>query len=321
MSKSKSYARFVNVVKYYPGQVIGLNNVSTELRPGTTGLLGPNGAGKSTFMKLFTGQIRKNSGLIEVYGKDPAASPEVYYDLGFCSEHDAFYEWMTLYEFIDALARVRGFSRSDAKEEADRVIEVVGLTDVAKERKVGKSSKGMRQRIKVAQSLIGNPRVLVLDEPLAGTDPVNRVAITNTIISLRKHGHNIIVSSHVLHEIERITREVQIIVKGQLLASGSLSDIRNLLFEKPHQVVIQGEDVRGLAEHLCSLPYVSTIEFTGNNTKRKKREGIGYMKVLTKDPQQFYLNFPKIVMESKTKVYDFSSSDEDLESIFKYLTT
>jgi ABC-2 type transport system ATP-binding protein len=191
---------FDGVSKWY-GQVIGLNKLTLRIPPGVTGLLGPNGAGKSTLLQLATGQLRPSQGTVSVFGQRVWDNPALNRLIGLCPEQDAFYEWMTGHDFVRTCARLGGMSRREATAAANVAMERVGMTENMN-RAVGGYSKGMRQRTKLAQALVHNPRVLFLDEPLTGTDPVARRDLIEVIRQMGDSGCSVLVSSHVLHEIQ-----------------------------------------------------------------------------------------------------------------------
>ena len=206
------------VSKWY-GNVIGLNDVTLEIEEGVTGLLGPNGAGKSTMLKVITGQIKHSKGNVKVFGNSVWNNATTLANIGYSPEGDSFYSWITGREFVEMAASLHGLN--DPVKEAGKVIDFVEMTDDA-DRKIKTYSKGMRQRIKIAQALVGKPKLLVLDEPLSGTDPLGRVQMLNLIEKLEKEGTSIIVSSHVLHEIERMTDQITLINHGKLIAEGNI---------------------------------------------------------------------------------------------------
>src|SRR5262245_58647648 len=192
-----------NLSKWY-GQVIGLNDVTVSVPSGITGLLGPNGAGKSTFMKLITGQLKPSKGSITVLGEPIWGNPKLYFRIGFCPEQDSFYERMTGLEWVTALIRLNGLGEAEANAAARRPLEMVDLMAAAG-KKIGAYSKGMRQRVKMAQALAHEPDLLILDEPLSGMDPIMRRKTIRMIKDWGRAGKSIIVSSHILHEIESMT--------------------------------------------------------------------------------------------------------------------
>ena len=231
--------------KWY-GQVSGLNDVTVALPPGITGLLGPNGAGKSTFMKLVTGQLRPSAGAVRVFGEPIWGNPALYFRIGFCPEQDAFYERMTGLEWVTALVRLNGLSIDESTAAATRALETVDLLDAA-DRRIGGYSKGMRQRVKLAQAIAHDPELLILDEPLSGMDPIMRRRTIRVIKEWGRVGKSVLVSSHILHEIEAMTSNILLIHNGRILAEGNVHQIRALIDEHPHTVSIRTAEPRALA--------------------------------------------------------------------------
>ena len=236
--------------KWY-GQVIGLNDVTLAVPPGITGLLGPNGAGKSTFMKLMTGQLKPSQGDITVFGEPIWGNPALYFRIGFCPEQDAFYERMTGLEWVTALVRLNGVGEAEATRLARRALDLVELTSVG-DKKIGAYSKGMRQRVKMAQALVHDPELIVLDEPLSGMDPIVRRKTIRMIKEWGRQGKSIVVSSHILQEIEAMTANILLISQGRILAEGDVHQIRDLIDEHPHTVHIRAERPRALAREFLA---------------------------------------------------------------------
>ena len=220
-----------SVSKWY-GEVIGINDVSLAIDGGVTGVLGPNGAGKSTLFKLLLGRLRPSQGSVRLFGTDPWESTSPFRRVGYVSETEPLYEWMTALDFLTTMARLHGMTRDEAVERAEHVLDFVGLTDV-RHKEVGKYSKGMRQRVKIAHALVHDPDLIILDEPLHGCDPLARTSIMSVIRELGNRGKTVIVSSHILEEIERITEQIVILHNGRLLALGNLHAIRGLLDKHP----------------------------------------------------------------------------------------
>src|SRR6184192_4287853 len=245
--------------KWY-GQVIGLNDVSVSVPPGITGLLGPNGAGKSTFMKVITGQLKPSKGTITVLGEPIWNNPSLYFRIGFCPEQDAFYDRMTGLEWVTALVRLNGLSDGDATEMAHRALDAVELTDAAN-KKIGAYSKGMRQRVKMAQALAHDPHLLILDEPLSGMDPIARRKTIRLIKDWGRAGKSVIVSSHILHEIEAMTANIVLIHNGRIVAEGNVHQIRDLIDEHPHTVCIRAKHPRELARQLVAHDDLLSLRF------------------------------------------------------------
>jgi ABC-2 type transport system ATP-binding protein len=291
------------------GQVIGLNDVSCEIGPGLTALLGVNGAGKSTMMKLITGQIRPTSGSVSVYGHEPFANPEVFKHLGYCPEIDNFYEHYTGRQFVHFLGRLAGFDDSTAKAKTEEMLALVGMADRAN-RKIAGYSKGMRQRIKLAQAMIHDPDVILLDEPLNGLDPVGRREYIDLLHRLADNGKSILVSSHILYEVEQMTRSILLLHRGRLLASGDLRIIRSILDKHPHQVRIETSEPRVAARALSGLPNVVSMKFAPRGDA---------LELEVRDPNTFYDTLSQLVLDEGLAITSFSSPDNNLESVFKYL--
>ncbi len=296
------------VSRWY-GQVIGLNDVTCEIGPGLTALLGMNGAGKSTMMRIITGQIKPTTGNVQIFGMEPFANPEVYRHIGYCPEIDNFYEHKSGREFVTYLARLSGFSAAEARSRTDMVLEKVGMADRA-DRKIAGYSKGMRQRIKLAQAMIHEPDIILLDEPLNGLDPVGRRQFINLLAELADAGKTIVVSSHILYEVEQMTRSLLLLHRGRLLATGDLRVIRSLIDKHPHQVRIDTDEPRRAAELLAALPNVVSFRFT---------PGGEALELEVREPDSFYDALPDLVMNKGLKVHGFTSPDNNLESVFKYL--
>jgi ABC-2 type transport system ATP-binding protein len=297
---------YVRASRWY-GAVIALNDVTTGIGPGVTGLLGPNGAGKSTFLKLAAGQLAPSQGEVRVLGRPAWGSPELFHRVGVCPEADAFWEGLTGLEFLMALLRLTGFEEGECRRRADAALEQVSLTD-ARNRKIGGYSKGMRQRIKMAQSLAHDPEVLLLDEPLSGMDPVNRRRIVDLVKRLGREGRTVLVSSHILHEVEAMTRRVLLIHNGRILAEGDVREIRDLMDEHPHTVALRARDPRALARAVVGSTHVLSVTFGAEGE---------WLTVQTARPDEFYSSVLEAAVEAG--VSEMYSPDENLESVFRYL--
>jgi ABC-2 type transport system ATP-binding protein len=295
--------------KWY-GQVSGLNDVTVAIPPGITGLLGPNGAGKSTFMKLVTGQLRPSTGALRVLDQPVWGNPGLYASLGFCPEQDAFYERMTGLEWVAALARLGGMSDLDAAAAAARAIDAVDLTAAAG-KKIGGYSKGMRQRVKLAQAIVHAPSLLVLDEPLNGMDPLMRRRTIRQIKEWARAGTSVLVSSHILHEIEALTSNVLLINNGRIVAEGNVHQIRELIDEHPHSVFIRAAQPRVLARRLLDGEDVLSLRFEA-----------GAVIVQTATPDIFYARLTQLAASGEAGAIDeVTSPDDNLQAVFKYLVT
>jgi ABC-2 type transport system ATP-binding protein len=293
--------------KWY-GQVIGLNDVTLQLPAGITGLLGPNGAGKSTFMKLITGQLAPSKGTITVLGEPIWRNPGLYFRIGFCPEQDAFYERMTGLEWVTALIRLNGLEDAKAGETARRALELVDLSDAAN-KKIGAYSKGMRQRIKLAQALAHDPELLILDEPLSGMDPLARRKTIRMIKEWARAGRSIIVSSHVLHEIESMTSNILLINQGRILAEGNVHQIRDLIDEHPHTVLVKAAQPRALAREFLAEDNVLSLRFEE-----------GAVVVQTARPDVFYARLTDVAASGEFgAIHEVTSPDDNLQAVFQYL--
>jgi len=293
--------------KWY-GQVIGLNDVSVTLPPGVTGLLGPNGAGKSTFMKLITGQLKPSKGSITVLGEPIWRNPALYFRIGFCPEQDAFYDRMTGLEWVTALVRLNGVSDADAAAMARRALETVDLTDAA-DKKIGAYSKGMRQRIKMAQALAHDPELLILDEPLGGMDPIARRKTIRLIKDWGRAGRSVIVSSHILHEIESMTANILLINQGRIVAEGNVHQIRDLIDEHPHTVYIKADQTRALAREFLAQDDVLSLKFEDEAVV-----------VQTARPDSFYARLTDLAASGELgAIHEVTSPDDNLQAVFQYL--
>ena len=291
--------------KWY-GRVIALNDVSLSIGPGITGLLGPNGAGKTSFMRILIGLMRESAGTIRVLSERPWNNPKLAVRIGYCPEHDGFYEGMTGTQFVESLARIRGVR--DPAAAAKRAIDWVHLNEAAG-RKIVTYSRGMRQRIKIAQAVAHRPELLILDEPLTGSDPLVRQELIGLIKAFARDGGSVIVSSHVLHEIEQLTRRIALIHRGRLVAEGDVRQIRDLIDGHPHTVEMKADRPRELAAALAREPEVVEIRLED-----------GTVWVRTPKPDDFYAKLPKIALGADAGVKEIRSPDDNLEAVFRYLT-
>ncbi len=298
----------INLSKWY-GQVMGINDVTLKIGSGITGLLGPNGAGKSTLLKLMVGILKPSKGEVKVFGEDVWNNTDIKRIIGYCSDNDSFYENMTGLQFVTSLMQLNGYSKPMAEQRALSAIQIVNMLDF-KDRKIASYSMGMRQRIKLAQSLVHDPELLFLDEPLNGMDPIGRHASIALIKELGAKGKSIIVSSHILYEVEAMTDNIILINNGKILAEGNIHEIRELIDEHPHNVYIKSDKERLLAEILISYDDVISI---------KMESGDSAIIIETNKPDLFYARLPKIILENGIKIEKLYSPDDNLEAVFKYL--
>lgn len=297
-----------NASRWY-GQVIGLNDVTCTIGPGVTALLGMNGAGKSTMMRLITGQLRPTTGSVTILGQEPFANPDVYQSIGYCPDIDKFYEHWTGRQFVCYLARLAGFDAGRAASRTQQVLEIVGMADRA-DKKIAGFSKGMRQRIKLAQAMLHDPQIIVLDEPLNGLDPVGRHEYITLLHEQADAGKAILVSSHILFEVEQMTRSLLLLHRQRLLATGDLGVIRSLIDKHPHQVRITSSAPRVVASELAGLKNVVSM---------RVNDALGELTLEVREPDSFYTALSGQVLENGLPVSGFSSPDNNLESVFKYL--
>jgi ABC-2 type transport system ATP-binding protein len=296
------------VSKWY-GQVIGLNEVSLELHPGVVGLLGPNGSGKSTLMKLITGQLRPDKGTVQVFGQSIWNNYPLYRRMGFCPEQDAFYERMTGKQFLVSLAMLQGLGRTLAVQKAEETLERLFLSEAA-DKKIAGYSKGMRQRVKLGQALLHDPELLLLDEPLTGMDPFGRTKTIRLIRELGKQGKMVLVSSHILHEVELMTNEILLIHQGRILAEGNIHTIRELIDQHPHRIFIRCTEYRRLAADILRFEDIVSARLIPEE---------GALEVETRQPDHFYSRLPAFLEERSYTVEELSSPDDNLHSVFEYL--
>jgi ABC-2 type transport system ATP-binding protein len=299
---------FSEVSKWY-GNVIGVNKLTVQIGSGVTGLLGPNGAGKSTLLQLATGQLRPSQGSVRVLGQRVWNNAPLNRAIGLCPEQDAFYEWMTGWDFLFTCARLGGMGRDAGRVAAERTIESVGMTQ-HQGRAIRGYSKGMRQRIKLAQALVHDPQVLFLDEPLTGTDPVARRDLMDIILRLGRDGKSVIVSSHVLYEVESLTQNIVLLNRGRLVAEGHVRQIRDLIDKHPHHIKLVCEEYRRLAARVMAWDDVEGV--------RVLPEERGLL-VETRAPDAFYSRLPALSLEDGLAIQSVYSDDDSLEAVFKYL--
>jgi ABC-2 type transport system ATP-binding protein len=293
--------------KWY-GHVLGVSDVTWSLRGGVVGLLGPNGAGKSTLIKMMAGLLAPSRGSLTVFGRSPFDVPEVRAQIGYAPEHENTYDELTGRELVTAMATLSGIPASQAQKAADDAIETMGMTAHAKRRVKG-YSKGMRQRTKLATAIVHDPDFLLFDEPLTGVDPVARAAIVERIKALGAAGKTIVVSSHVLYEIEALTTDIIVIYRGQVLAEGNIYEIRRLIDKHPHRVRIECDRPRALAGPLAASDHVARLVIEPSAVV-----------VETRDPDRCYDDINRVVIDEKIAVQTLTSPDNNLTAVFDYLT-
>jgi ABC-2 type transport system ATP-binding protein len=297
-----------NLSKWY-GNVLGLSDVSLQIEPGIIGILGPNGAGKSTFLKLITGQIKPKIGSVRVKGQKIRNNYALFSIIGFCPEQDFFYEEMTGWQFVANLLKLHHFSESEVRTRAQKALEIVELVE-DKDRVIKSYSRGMRQRLKFAQAIAHDPEIIVLDEPLSGLDPLGRRKIIHLIKSYKGEGRTIIVSSHVLPEIEAMTKQIILIHQGKIFAQGDIHYIRDLIDTHPHIISIKCNDARRLASKFIQEDYVLKVNFSLKNDS---------LLIETNNRDKLFSLLPSLFIENKIEVDEITSPDDNLQAVFDYL--
>jgi ABC-2 type transport system ATP-binding protein len=308
MNNATNRIVFENVSKFY-GEVLGVNRVNLSLPPGITSLVGPNGSGKTTLMNLMTGLVRPTQGSISVLGLTPEQPEEFFRRVGYCTQFDSFPKGVSGYEFIFQSLQLRGLTGKEAHRLAWEAIERLGMNDAAKRRVAG-YSKGMRQRIRLAQSIAHHPTVLVLDEPLNGLDPMARAETIALFEALGKEGLHVVVSSHVLPEVDKISDQMVLMSFGYVVAEGQIHGVRSEVKEHPMQILVRCGNPSGLASRLFSQDHV--VEAKLNN------DGKGVL-VRTRDAEQFYLLLNRLVLEEDFALEAVAPADDDVNSVYQYL--
>jgi len=299
---------FDNVSKFY-GEVLGVNRVSFALDPGITSLVGPNGSGKTTLLNLLTGLIKPTRGSIHVLGLTTLQPMELFRQVGYCTQFDSFPPGATGYDFIFWPLRLHGFGREQAARLTEEAVERAGMTRVAR-RKVAGYSKGMRQRIRLAQAIAHHPTVLVLDEPLNGLDPIARAEAIALFDSLARQGMHVIISSHILEEVDRISDRVVLMSSGYVVAEGQIREVRQEVRDHPMQILVRCSNAARLASAAFELNHVVEAKILN--------DGCGVL-IRTRDAEQFYLLLNKIVSSGLIEVDAVAPADDDVNSIYQYL--
>jgi ABC-2 type transport system ATP-binding protein len=307
---------FDQVSKWY-GPVIGLNEVSLELAPGITGLVGPNGAGKSTLMKLATGQLRPSLGRVTIRGI-PTWDAAARRHLGYCPEADTFFEEMSGRQFVQSMARLFGYRKAEAEDRSEAALQRVGMARRA-ERRLRGYSKGMRQRIKLAQALVHDPDLLILDEPLNGVDPLGRMELDALFRELAAQGKSLLISSHQLEELERLTDRVIVVARGKVIVQGTLTAIRDLLDDQPLAVRIDSDRPRELAASLLRLPEVLGVELMPATLSPGEAGARGGVIVRARNPQGFFRTFNGMVLDESLDITHLETLDSSAQAILDYL--
>ena len=306
MSEAPAFSIEAQGVSKWYGSVVAVNDVSFGVEPGVTGILGPNGAGKTTLLGMMCGLIRPSQGSMRVLGEEAAGNTRLYRRIGVMPEHDALYSFMTGREFTRTAARLQGIRDESA---VDRAIAAVNLED-AQDRRTGTYSRGMRQRIRLAATLVHEPEVLLLDEPLNGTDPRQRVEFGDLIARLKAEGKTILISSHILEEVETLADRILLVVSGKLAASGGYRAIRESLDERPFKVRIAASKQREMASALIALDSVISVSLDGDG-----------IEALTSNLADLQRMTPKVAQSVGSRLYRVEPLDDSLESVFTYVVS
>lgn len=300
---------FENVSKFY-GEILGVNRVNLEIPSGITSLVGPNGAGKTTLMNLMTGLLRPTRGQVTVVGIPTDQPEQLFRKVGYCSQFDSFPRGLTGREFISAFLMVSGYSKNQTEEWTVKALERVDLLAAA-DRRIGAYSKGMRQRVRLAQSIAHQPSVLILDEPLNGLDPMVRSETIALFKHLAEQGLHLIISSHILHEVDMMSDRVVLLNNGYIVAEGGIHGVRDEMdVEHPMQILIRCDQPSLLAARMFSSDYVVEARLHDD------RQGLF---VKTRNPDQFYLSLNSVVAEGEVNVESVAPVDDDLSAVYQYL--
>lgn len=299
---------FEDVSKFY-GEILGVNRINLSIAPGITSLVGPNGSGKTTLMNLMTGLLKPTRGRVSVLGTGPDQPETLFRKVGYCAQFDSFPRGMTGYEFINSYLSVHGFSRRDARELTVSALERVQLLDAA-DRKVAGYSKGMRQRARLAQAIAHRPAVLILDEPLNGLDPLARSEAIRLFRQLADEGLHLIISSHILHEVDVMSDAVVLLNHGYVVAEGEIHGVRDEMEEHPMQIMIRCDRPAELA---------ASVFADGAVVEAKLHDDRQGLFIKTRDADRFYLLLNRIAAEGRVSIETIAPVDDDLNAVYGYL--
>ena len=301
--------RFEDVSKFY-GEVLGVNRIDLDLAPGITALVGPNGSGKTTLMNLATGLVQPSDGSVEVLGIHPDRPELLFRRVGYCTQYDSFPRGIRGRDFVRLYLRLHGLDDAEAGRRADLAIERVGMTAAAG-RRVGAYSKGMKQRIKLAQSIAHDPEVLVLDEPLNGLDPLARAETLELFRGFAAEGRTLVISSHILHEVDELADRVVLIHGGYVVAEGAVEGVREeIAEERPIQVLVRCDRPSRLASRLFEEDHVVEARVDPD------RRGLS---VRTRSAERFYQLLTELAARGEIEIDAVLPADEDVQSVYQYL--
>ena len=301
----------IKLSRWY-GVVMGLNNIDFQIHPGITGLVGPNGAGKSTLIQIITGQLQPSSGSLKVFGETPWNQPSVLRRIGYCPERESLPEHLKPMDWLSGLGQISGIPRTAFPELGIRLLKRVKLGEAHWKKRLGQYSKGMRQRVKLAQALMHSPDLLILDEPMNGLNPMGRQDIADILKSLAHEGISIIISSHILAELESLCKNVMILNWGRVIASGAKNEIRSDLSQWAEELSVRCDDPQKLARILFDGDHVLGFDI------QKEEQRLDFR---IKNPSKFYQNWNQILQDSGLIVFEISSKSQSLNQIFNKVTT
>jgi ABC-2 type transport system ATP-binding protein len=305
VDRTNPVIRVENVSRWF-GNVVSVSDVSFDIKPGITGLLGPNGAGKTTLLRMITGLAEVSDGSVTVFGESVRNNPSLYSRIGVMSEHETVYQFMKGRDFVRMMGQLRGVQ--DLERAVDWAIELVDLSE-ASHRPMGTYSRGMRQRMRLAATLVHEPEILILDEPLNGADPRQRVHFQNLLMSYAAQGKTVVLSSHILEEVEQLADTVLLIVNGKLAASGDFHAIRAALDDRPYHVRVISDSPRDLAAALVKLESVDAVNIDPD----------GAIVVLSRNVRDLQIELPRLAKSASVRVRRVEPLDDSLESVFGYL--
>jgi ABC-2 type transport system ATP-binding protein len=299
---------FEDVSKFY-GEILGINRVNLTIPPGITSLVGPNGAGKTTLMNLMTGLVQPTRGRITVLGMSPSDPETLFRHVGYCSQFDSFPRGLTGHQFISSILGIHGFSREESDRLTWRALERVDLLDAA-HRKVAAYSKGMRQRIRLAQAIAHDPEVMILDEPLNGLDPMARAETIRLFQQLADEGMHLIISSHILHEVDLMSNRVVLLNQGYVVAEGEIHGVREEMEEHPLQILVRCDHPSELAARLFEQDHI---------VEARVHDDRGGLFVKTRDAEAFYEVLNQILVNAPINIESVVPVDDDINAVYQYL--
>ena len=301
---------FQNVTKLY-GRVLGVNDITLELPPGAYGLLGPNGAGKSTMLNLLIGQLKPTRGTVTVLGQSPRNNADLMRQIGFCPGFEGMYANVTGLDWVTYLLEMQGLARKPARQLAEDTLIEVGMQEGMR-RPIAGYSRGMRQRTKLAQAIAHSPELLILDEPLSGLDPIGRAHMTELLREWIRKGRSIIIASHVLHEVEALTQSFLLISGGRLLASGTATEVHELLFRVPMEIQIRCSDGRSLAAMAIKAGLADSVKITAGTVG-------DCVQISTHNASELSAELVRWIRVGDQEVFEVRTADDSLQSLFNSL--